>query len=108
VRELENAVERAVVMAAGPTIEPEDLLAGVALEGGLGAGVSPVDSLVLASGEILTHKEARDAWERKYLERLLKNTEGNVSACARRAGKYRADMYALLRKHDLNPKDYKA
>jgi len=108
VRELEHAVERAVVMAIGPAIEVEDLFLGTGVDAlSLGVG-SSAGALATASGEILTHKEARTAWERTYLERLLKSTGGNVSACARRAGKYRADIYALLRKHELNPNDYKA
>ena len=32
-------------------------------------------------------------------------TEGNVSQAAKLAGKYRADLYELLKKHDLDPRN---
>jgi two-component system response regulator GlrR len=34
-------------------------------------------------------------------------TEGNVSQAAKLAGKYRADFYDLLKKHDLKVHDFK-
>jgi two-component system response regulator GlrR len=34
-------------------------------------------------------------------------TQGNVTGAAELAGRYRADMYTLLKKYDINPSDYK-
>ena len=34
-------------------------------------------------------------------------TEGNVSQAAKLAGKYRADFYELLKKHDLKVEEFK-
>jgi two-component system response regulator GlrR len=34
-------------------------------------------------------------------------TEGNVSQAAKLAGKYRADLYELLKKHDLDPEGFR-
>jgi two-component system response regulator GlrR len=34
-------------------------------------------------------------------------TEGNVSQAAKLAGKYRADFYDLLKKHDLKAHEFK-
>jgi two-component system response regulator GlrR len=34
-------------------------------------------------------------------------TEGNVSQAAKLAGKYRADFYDLLKKHDLRADEFK-
>ena len=63
----------------------------------------------VSSGEpVGNHKEARAQWEKVYLERLLRECGGNVSEAARRAGKYRSDLYSLLRKHAIEPQDYKA
>ena len=53
-------------------------------------------------------KEARHQWEKLYLEQLLRECGGNVSEAARRAGKYRSDLYNLLRKHGIEPQDFKA
>jgi len=52
-------------------------------------------------------KEARDAFEKAYLIHLLEICEGNVSHASRLAGKYRADFYDLLRKHDLKIEEFK-
>jgi two-component system response regulator GlrR len=52
-------------------------------------------------------KDARDAFERDYLVQVLSMTEGNVSQAAKLAGKYRADFYDLLKKHDLKTDEFK-
>ena len=52
-------------------------------------------------------KEARDAFERGYLIKLLQACKGNVSEAAELAGKYRTDFYSLLKKHSLNPGDFR-
>ena len=92
VRELENTIEYAVVMTVQDVISDDLILPrkGQTAEEGL---------------RPLT--EARDAFEKGYLERLLALTQGNVSTAATIAGRYRADLYALLRKHGLQPGDFK-
>lgn len=95
VRELEHAVERALVLSFGELLTPEDFAdTGVGPGGHRAADIKPL-------------REARDEWEREYLAGLLRATGGNVSSAARKAGKYRADLYGLLKKHGLDPKDYK-
>jgi two-component system response regulator GlrR len=90
VRELENAMEYAVAMCEGEIITP-DLIA---------------DSM--SGGESLPPlRHARDTFEKDYLIQLLELNQGNVSQAAKAAGKYRADFYELLRKHGLNPVDFR-
>jgi two-component system response regulator GlrR len=93
VRELENTIEFAVAMTVQDVIT-EDLI----LPAKNGAAPEPVSSF----------KEAKDAFEKAYLVRLLELTRGNVSSAATLAGKYRADLYPLLKKHGMNPRDFKA
>jgi len=96
VRELQHAVHRAAVMATEDEISVEDLF------------IQPVKTPSEQSAEnLLPFKEARFEWELQYLTRLLKSVNGNVSAAARVAGRYRADMYTLIRKHGLDPTDFK-
>ena len=57
---------------------------------------------------ILPLKAAKDAFEKRYLSELLGITGGNMSRAAKLAGKYRADLYVLLRKHRLTPSDYRS
>ncbi|HEY6012146.1 MAG TPA: two-component system response regulator GlrR, partial [Nitrospirota bacterium] len=52
-------------------------------------------------------KEAREIFEKSYLIRLLELTQGNVSSAASLAGKYRADIYTLLKKYSIDPARFK-
>ena len=90
VRELENTIEYAVAMTSSDTL---------------------TDDLILQANngqdELLTLQEARAGFEREYILNLLKITSGNVSKAAELAGKYRADLYNLMKKYDITPKDFK-
>jgi two-component system response regulator GlrR len=90
VRELENTIEYAIAMTSTDTIT-EDLI--------FQAG----DNL----NTFLSYNEAKSGFEKKYLSNILKITGGNVSKAAELAGKYRADLYALLKKHEITPGDFK-
>jgi two-component system response regulator GlrR len=92
VRELENTIEYAVAMTVQDVLT-EDLILPAKNE----ADQEPAKPL----------KAAKDAFEKAYLVRLLDLTRGNVSSAASLAGKYRADFYTLLKKHSLNPRDFK-
>jgi len=55
-----------------------------------------------------TIKEDRDKTiqeqERRYLERLLKLSDGDIKQCCKTAGLSRSRLYDLLKKHDLSQK----
>ena len=91
VRELENTIEYALAMTRQDVIA-EDLI--------LPAKVAPEET-------IKPLKEARETFEKSYLIRILELTRGNVSRAATLAGKYRADLYNLLKKYLINPSDFK-
>jgi two-component system response regulator GlrR len=90
VRELENTIEYAIAMTNSDTLK---------------------ENLILQTkngqDELLTLQQARAGFEKKYLQNLLKITGGNVSKAAKLAGKYRADLYNLMKKHDITPQDFK-
>ncbi len=92
VRELENTIEYAVAMTQQDVIT-EDLI--LQAKG------------VISQEPLKPLKEARDAFEKSYLIYLLELSNGNVSKAAKLAGKYRADFYDLLKKHDLNLANFK-
>lgn len=99
VRELEHVMERAVIMARGDTLTPEDLGAAGP---GRGEGASSLKNL---SG--LTHKEmtmtVMSVYEKRYLVELLEDCGGNVALAARRAGVDRKTMYNKMRGHGIDP-----
>jgi two-component system response regulator HydG len=86
VRELEHAIERAVVLAPGEVIEADAL----ALDG---AAVAAVGGDVLALPATLTLDEVERAWARAAVERA----GGNQSAAARSLGISRNKLARLLR-----------
>ena len=94
VRELANAVERAVALASGQHITPDHLL--------LSNDANP-----RVGSKLQSLNEARDEFERAYLTQVLSSVRGNVSRAAALAGRYRAEFYKLLRKHDLDPASFK-
>ena len=108
VRELENTIEYAVAMTRKDMVGDEYILPGKVApqEAGLGANGAREKSLAGSEG-LRSLKDARDAFERDYLTQVLALAEGNVSHAAKLAGKYRADFYDLLKKHDLRADDFK-
>jgi two-component system response regulator GlrR len=59
------------------------------------------------NGGFESYKNAKENFERSYLRQLLEFTEGNVTQAAKLAGKYRADLYELLKKYSLTPEDFR-
>jgi len=91
VRELKNTIEYAMTMTPGEVITEDLILRGQS------ASQEPLIPL----------KEAKDAFEKNYVVRLLELTKGNVSKAATFAGKYRADFYNLLKKYNIKPGNFK-
>ena len=91
VRQLQNAVEKCVVLATSPLLDTA--LVQRALSN--------------RAGDMLPFDEARRQFERDYLTQLLKLTAGNVSQAARLAQRNRTDFYTLLGRHQLDPSAFK-
>jgi two-component system response regulator GlrR len=106
VRELENTIEYAVAMAQKDVITDDSVLQSktAPLDGGRTSDFEKRDG---SQDRLRPLKDARDAFEREYLVQVLSMTEGNVSQAAKLAGKYRADFYELLKKHDLRVEEFK-
>ena len=51
--------------------------------------------------------QARRAFERDYLVRILGMTHGNVTQAARLAGRNRTEFYRLLDRHSISPASFK-
>jgi two-component system, NtrC family, response regulator GlrR len=92
VRELENTIESAVAMTQLDYINEDYILQS---------------RTTSANDPLKPLREAKNAFERSYLISLLQACKGNVSDAAELAGKYRADFYSLLNKHNLNAADFR-
>ncbi|MHB1531769.1 sigma-54-dependent transcriptional regulator [Acidithiobacillus sp.] len=92
VRELENAITYA---------------AAVTEKGWVAADAIPDPGRQRGQSALPPLQDAKTAFERGYLENLLRATDGNISRAARIAGRHRTDLYKLMRKHGLAPQLFK-
>jgi two-component system response regulator GlrR len=91
VRQLANVVQHCVVLCRSALI-PKSLVQH-ALQGRVERRAS--------------FAEARDRFEYEYLSSLLATTGGNVAQAARLAERNRSEFYKLLKKHALDPAEYR-
>ncbi len=87
VRQLYNVVEQVCVLATAPLVP----LAQVQR------------ALQMPSAEVLNYQQAKQRFERDYLNRLLRLTSGHVAEAARLADRNRTEFYRLMQKHGLDP-----
>ncbi|MBK1704662.1 PEP-CTERM-box response regulator transcription factor [Halochromatium glycolicum] len=83
VREMENLIRRAVIMADGPLLEPDDL--------GLAASSDSQDHIGL--------REIRDAAEQEAIIKAMGRCNGNIAQAADLLGITRPTLYNLLDKY---------
>jgi two-component system response regulator GlrR len=93
VRQLQNVVDHCSVLSSTPLISAA--LVARALHD-------------RESAQDLSYANAKKQFERDYLIRLLKITDGQVSEAARLAGRNRTEFYRLLGKHQLTPAMFKS
>jgi two-component system NtrC family response regulator len=85
VREMENCIKRAVIMADGPLINVDDL--------GLQAGTSEMEPINL--------RQVRDKAEYDALMKALARVDGNVVKAAELLGVSRPTIYDLMNRHRI-------
>lgn len=110
-RELANAMEGAAVLSLDGTLRPEHLATVIPQALTSHARKEEVLALpqvgALSAKEFPLMREAREAFDRLYLEEALRRASGNVSVAARMAGRNRTDFHELLRRHDLQAADFR-
>ena len=67
-------------------------------------------SLMLSAEEeeVPSFKEAKRAFETRYVEGLLRRCNGNISRAARLAKKDRKDFYDVIRRTGVDPAQFRA
>jgi DNA-binding NtrC family response regulator len=102
IRELQNAIERAVILSKFGRIDPNDIFEdNFSTNNTFGLNTSASTPM-----PIKYHKAKKD-FETRYLQNLLKRTAGNVSEAARMAGKTRVEIYRYLDRNQLKPCEYR-
>jgi two-component system response regulator GlrR len=113
VRELANVIEGASLLAANGVLRPQHVQAVLAsprssasAEAEVPREAAPLHPL-LSEPELPPLREARERFDRAYMEELMKRAGGNVSAAARMAGRNRTDFHALLKRLGLSGSDFR-
>ncbi len=89
VRELQHTIQRAVAVARGPYIEPEDLPEEI---------IAPRSAAPALEGSVAA---ARERAEREMILATLGRNSGEVSAAAREMQVSRTTMWRLMKKHGI-------
>jgi DNA-binding NtrC family response regulator len=100
-RELENTVERAVVLASGGAVEPAHLPLHIQGEGAPTLGMAAGEGLVASKNRLIRE------FERQTVARLLAESRGNISTAARRARITRRNFHHLLAKLRIDPREFR-
>ncbi|MGE0386964.1 MAG: sigma-54-dependent transcriptional regulator [Gammaproteobacteria bacterium] len=96
VRELKNLVQRLLILGSGNVVEAAEV------GGALGAqSAQPMESV---PGYELPLRDARERFEKAYLEYQLRVEGGSVSRVASRIGMERTHLYRKLRALGIDPK----
>jgi len=96
IRELKNLVQRLLILGSGAEIEVEEVNAALGARGAASAEAGP--------GYDLPLREAREKFEKAYLEYQLQTENGSVSRVANRIGMERTHLYRKLRALGIDPK----
>ena len=101
VRQLENVIERAVIIAEGPVLTVEDLppdLLQAAIHEDV-PGPEPEHEFPLG---VQAERQERENREREQLVRALASTDGNKAEAARLLGLARSTLVSRLKKYGLS------
>jgi two-component system, NtrC family, response regulator PilR len=100
IRELEHAVEYALSMTEGDTIQVADLPEEFQPQGG--------DPLQEQERWVqYPFGQAKDEFEKLYITRLLDESNWNISEASRRAGMFRQNLQQKIRKYGIKPPEGK-
>jgi len=105
VRELESAIIRGIHLSRTNVIEVKDL--------GIPSEIESLQNLpvTIVSAESCSFKAMKqkmiETFEREYLNRLMREHQGNVSHAAQAAGKERRELGKLLKKYQIDLKQFR-
>jgi DNA-binding NtrC family response regulator len=100
VRELQNVIKRTLALAPQAAITLQDLPDEIVARAG--------ESSNQAGGGFFPLRERRlAAFEKQYFQALLQSCRGDMTGAAREAQLPRGTLYRLLKKHGLDPADFR-
>jgi DNA-binding NtrC family response regulator len=101
VRELKNLVQRLLILGAGNEISQEEVEAALGAPD-VGSALGGLETLVSFDQPL---RQAREEFEKVYLEYHLRQHEGNISRMAKEVGMERTHLYRKLKTLEIEFKD---
>jgi DNA-binding NtrC family response regulator len=101
VRELKNLVQRLLILGAGSEITLEEVEAALGAPD-LRAATGGLESMISFDQPL---RQAREDFEKLYLEYQLQQHEGNISRMAKVVGMERTHLYRKLKSLEIEFKD---
>lgn len=106
VRELENVIERAVVLTSSESVQAKDLPSHL-----LGQSFYMANDADDAGLSQFSYQDAKDkalfSFNQSYITNLLRVTEGNVSSAADKAGMDRSNFKKIIKKYAIDVDTFK-
>lgn len=102
IRELENVIERAVVLTNNDTISSKNLSPKILSNTFYAVPIAETDLSQLNYKE--AKKRALNIFNRSYIMALLKKTNGNITASSEKAGMDRSNFKKIIRKYRIETK----
>jgi len=98
IRELEHKVQQAIIMSESTVIDVGAIQLAPSQSESEGSGLECFN---------LAKKRAVDSFARAYLAQLLEEYRGDVVSASRRAGTSRTGLWNLLKKHGIDPSQFR-
>lgn len=92
IRQLQNVMERLFALARGSIISEALIHQALLIDG---------------AAKVNSFESAKKDFERRYLVQLLTATNGNMTRAAELAGRNRSDLHKLVKRHSINPTDFR-
>jgi DNA-binding NtrC family response regulator len=99
VRQLRNFLERAVVLAEGEEVTPDEFPPEMSRGTAEPQAVPDSDSISVSPD--IGFKEAKREFERKYIERILNQSSGNITRAAAQLGMHRQSLQHKIKELGL-------
>jgi DNA-binding NtrC family response regulator len=115
IRELKNTIERAMLLTNGDTLMPDQFYHLASKLKPLTEAIKQTLSPVTVENKAIDYKlsfndykkNINDEAEINYFKGLLKETDGNVTLAAEKAGIQRTALSRLLSKHNISFKEFR-
>ncbi|MBC7691008.1 MAG: sigma-54-dependent Fis family transcriptional regulator [Methylotenera sp.] len=109
VRELQNRIEQAIALGESSRISSHQLFPELMMPSD-SSGANPSETVkggTQPQGSVPSFFEAKNFFEKSYLEKVLLVARGNISRAAKLASKSRTEVYGLMKKHGIHPQGFK-